>query len=103
MLKPYYYLKLVTCLLWISARPKATAAGLAIADCMYHLGLITPEVERLKKDAETDASIRSRALLPRIDLEALNELPANTLGKEYSERMIRDNLKPDFYKPLEIR
>jgi ubiquinone biosynthesis protein Coq4 len=102
-MRAWYVVKLIYSLLRVSREPRNTAAGLAIADCLYKLGKIADEANHLRQLPECRSFIERRALLPPPDLQRLQNLPEGTLGREYSNRMLMEKLDPDFYKILEIK
>ncbi|HEY9862856.1 MAG TPA: Coq4 family protein [Candidatus Obscuribacterales bacterium] len=51
-------------------------------------------VNFLRQTPQGEWAFKERPLLGNIDLEQLHELPKNTLGYIYSDRMIKNNLKP---------
>ncbi|HEY8280590.1 MAG TPA: Coq4 family protein [Bdellovibrionota bacterium] len=59
--------------------------------------VLKPELDRLATHPQVAKVMKERPLLPHFNLQDLRELPAGTLGREYSEFMIRRNLSPDFY------
>ncbi|MEQ1875893.1 MAG: Coq4 family protein [Bdellovibrionia bacterium] len=103
MRKAWYTAKLIVSLIWISVRPNATNAAFAIADCLLKLGLIQKEVEHLRQSSDARAAIDGRHLISELRLEELRTFPEGSLAREFAERMIRENLQPDFYDKLEIK
>ena len=51
-------------------------------------------VNFLRQNPQGERAFKERPLLGNIDLQQLHELPKNTLGYIYSDRMIKNNLKP---------
>jgi ubiquinone biosynthesis protein COQ4 len=67
-----------------------------MADALATPESMTPVIDRLIEisPAEVARSIEERHRLPRIDLQALRALPEGTLGREFAEHMLRNNLDP---------
>jgi ubiquinone biosynthesis protein COQ4 len=89
-------------LLKISRNAQNTEAALNVADCLWKLGLLDAEINHLKKDENAIAYMQGRRLMKPYDLNELSRLPVGTLGRTYSDHMAKNNLKPDFYKKIEI-
>lgn len=92
----YYFLK-------VSSRPQDTRAGLAIAECLYKLGLMRDEVKQIRLSSEGRAAIENKNLITLPTFEYLESLPTETVGHVYFEHMRRENLNPNFFKVLEIK
>lgn len=96
-IKLFYYL-------WKAARrPENTTAALAITECLYKLGLLQAETDRVKQSEDACEVINKKLPLEIKDLKELNRLPLGTLGREYSDFMIKENLNPAYYKVLNTK
>ena len=102
MKRVWAYIRLFYYLTRISKNPQNTMAALKIAECMLKLGLITPEVQRIRSTPEGKDALDKRAMISSLNLDDLQKYPEGTLAKEYSDRMKAENLSPDFYNLLEI-
>jgi len=99
-MKTWYTVKLFYYLWRAARRPENTTAALAITECLYKLGLLKAETEHVKKSEDAREVINKKLPLEIKDLKVLNLLPQGTLGREYSDFMIKENLSPDYYKIL---
>lgn len=102
-MKNWYTFKIFYYLLRIAMNPKRTNAGLAITDCLYKMGLLAEEAQFVCKDPESKDIVEKRELITIPNIEQLKTLPEGTLGREYSEHMLRENLSPEFFKNLNIK
>lgn len=94
----FYIVRLFLNLRTISKDPNNTAAGLSVADNLYVLGLLDHEINYLKQTPLHVEQFKNRYMLPKIDLQELQKLPEGSLGKCYSDHMLKYGLQPDFYK-----
>ena len=103
MRKTFLIIRLFFNLSRVAKNANNTAAGLRVADCLWKLGLLDCEIEILRKDVRGEQYFQQRRLLPEYNLAKLHQLPQNTLGYIYADHMIKNNLKPDFYRKIEIQ
>ena len=102
MKKIFNILRLFLNIKKISKDPNDTEAALSVADNLYSLGLLDPEVQFIKSNSKNVEHINSQYMIAEIKLDELQKLPEGTLGKAYSDHMLKHNLQPDFYKVLPI-
>lgn len=93
---------LVIRLFQIATNPNNTKAALAIAENLLNLGLIKDEVDKIKSTGEGAGAMERKKLLSPINLDVLQNCAPGTLGRVYSDRMLAENLLPEFYKPIDI-
>lgn len=102
MKKVFYFFKLLLNLSRIARNPMNTAAALAVGPCLMKLDLLNGQMAQVTKDPAARGYIESRKFLNAYSLQELNGLPASTLGHAYSNHMLENNLKPDFYEVVPI-
>lgn len=102
-MKTWYTIKLFFHLIRIGIRPENTAAALAMTDCLYKMGLLEEEARQVCLDAESRTVVENRELIPTPDIQRLRLLPEGTVGREYANHMLRENLSPDFFENLDIK
>jgi len=95
-------IKLFYNLLRISNNPQDTKAVFKVTDSLLSLGLLKSEKDLLKSTSEGLQFCQSRKLLGKVDLKELQKCPVGSIGKIYADRMIRDNLSPDFFNVLDV-
>lgn len=98
MKRIFYIIRLFLNLRKISKDPNDTDAALSVADNLYLLGLLEFEIQYLKQTHTHVEQFKSRYMLPEINLQHLQKLTEGSVGKVYSDHMVKNNLQPDFYK-----
>ena len=73
--------------------PDQLAKVFEMSDALATPELLAPMVTLLKKDASGARAFAERPRL-RIDLAELRKLPAGTLGREFADHMVANNLDP---------
>ena len=77
--------------------PKSVRLTFKFADHLIGLGAYR-EIERvLTSDPKTMELIRARHAIQPIHLSELGRLPKGTLGREFADHMVDNDLDPDFY------
>ncbi len=103
MKKIWGYVHLFKALLIIVLNPQNTSAALSVGEWLYRLGLTQHFIQKLESQPNSLELIKARKLLAPYDLTELEKRPVGSLGRSYAEHMMRNHLRPDFYKILDTR
>jgi ubiquinone biosynthesis protein Coq4 len=82
--------------------PEKTESVYDIEDGLRHTSATQAAIEFVKKDPDVASLIAERYMPPPLDLDALIQLPPDSLGAIYA-RYIRDaGFDPEFYRPITV-
>ncbi|MEQ1876551.1 MAG: Coq4 family protein [Bdellovibrionia bacterium] len=100
--KCYHILNLFCLSIAYAIWPENVKLTFKFADHLIGLGAYR-EIERvLTSDPETRELIRKRHAIQAIHLSELGRLPKTTLGRQFADHMIDNELDPNFYPPVKI-
>ena len=102
MKKILLFTRFIFNLLKVAKNPEKTEGILKVSDILWKLGLLDSVVLLLKQDPHAERCIRERRLLSSYEINKLAKLPVGSLAETYARHMISNNLKPDFYKKMQI-
>ncbi|MFN3696784.1 MAG: Coq4 family protein [Pseudobdellovibrio sp.] len=100
--KVYLFLKCIFNLYKLSKNPEDTLSVFRLSDALRKMGLFQYSIKIIQQDSQASDYLKNYRLMKNIDLNHLSQLPEGTLGKVFSNHMMSNNLKPDFYEKLEI-
>ena len=82
--------------------PSRTAAVFEMGQGLRQTELYELGVEYLKSNPDIQALVQERYIAPTPDLDALLQLPQDSLGYLYAAHMKRLNLNPNFFPQVEV-
>lgn len=77
--------------------PKKTQEILRLAKAMHRAGLYDPVIQRMTSDPRVAQMFKEKYVRGLIDIESLSRLPAGTLGREFVNFVVRNNLDPNYF------
>lgn len=88
--------------LTLMTEPQKTDAVFDITDSLVHSRSFELAAKHIKSTPEAEAIVRDRYLAPTPDLDALLQLPQDSLGYIYANNLKQAGFNPEFYRKVRV-
>lgn len=98
-----HYLTTLRGVIGMLRNPEGTESVFDIEDGLKDIRAAEGVVTRVTRDPEVAEMMQARYLAEPVDIDALEQLPAGTLGHSFARHILDHGFDPDYYRKLEVK
>lgn len=97
-----HYLTTLKGVIGMLRNPEGTESVFDIEDGLKDIRATEGVVQRVQQDDAVTELMNERYLAESVDIDALDKLPDNTLGKTFARHILDHGFDPDYYRKIEV-